>query len=569
MCIDVPKPEAPDEQALKPLPRDATPATKASCLSAVTFGFMDTLMATGYLRGKLDLSDLWPYHTSSGDLCARFDELWEEELRKPKEKRSLPGLVWTLIGRRFALCGAVFGFSQLLQFVGPACLFAIVTLLYEQQDCDGVDDDPACASGRTTGFILAAVMFFSFCLQGVCIHWSQHISMDIGLQVRSSLIVSIMRKTMRLSAAGLTQTSTGAISNMMNNDSQQIVMFVPLLHMGWTAPLVIVFCFTILGNVVGVAALGGIGVVALLIPFIGVILTIVTKFRTEQLKFTDKRISFIQDAVQGIRVIKAYGWERSFKQLVEDQRLKEYNSLAKMIFVRCFFAVVILAAPILVAVAVFSLFLNFAESINPAGIFTAFAVLSLLRFPLAFAPFILIQWTNVRVSLKRIQGFLEADERPTREALDTPPGAVNVESLSVGWPLPEAAPPAKGKGKGKGKGEEGAKAPAAGKGKGKGKGKPVGPTAEEVEKLERELREKGLDIVPIDIGGNERKVVQVLKNLQLTVPQGKLTFITGPIGCGKSTVLAGLLDEAIRLGGTAATGGRVAYAPQTHWIINA
>ena len=27
---------------------------------------------------------------------------------------------------------------------------------------------------------------------------------------------------------------------MMNNDSQQIIMFVPLLHLGWCSPLVVV-----------------------------------------------------------------------------------------------------------------------------------------------------------------------------------------------------------------------------------------------------------------------------------------------------------------------------------------
>ena len=57
---------------------------------------------------------------------------------------------------------------------------------------------------------------------------------------------------------------------------------------------------------------------------------------------------------------------------------------------------------------VFSLYINYGANITPANVFTAFAVLSLLRFPLAFAPFILIQWSNLRVSLKRIQGSLKS-----------------------------------------------------------------------------------------------------------------------------------------------------------------
>ena len=34
--------------------------------------------ARRYLRGKLELSDLWPYHSSSGDMYTRFDEVPEQ-----------------------------------------------------------------------------------------------------------------------------------------------------------------------------------------------------------------------------------------------------------------------------------------------------------------------------------------------------------------------------------------------------------------------------------------------------------------------------------------------------------
>ena len=119
------------------------------------------------------------------------------------------------------------------------------------------------------------------------------------------LVSSILRKALRLSAAGLTQASSGSVVNMMNTDSQQIIMFVPMLHMAWTAPLIIGGCFSALGYYVGTGLLGGIGVLFLLIPFMFFIMMKITKLRSKQLESTDKRISLVNDALQGVRVIKA------------------------------------------------------------------------------------------------------------------------------------------------------------------------------------------------------------------------------------------------------------------------
>ena len=63
----------------------------------------------------------------------------------------------------------------------------------------------------------------------------------------------------------------------------------------------------------------------------------------------------------------------------------------------------------------------------------------------------------------------------------------------------------------------------------------------------------------------------VLERLDLVVKRGDLVAIVGPVGSGKSSLLASLSGEMQLLEGSVAArrGCRSAYASQVPWIINA
>ncbi|GFO05509.1 canalicular multispecific organic anion transporter 1, partial [Plakobranchus ocellatus] len=60
-----------------------------------------------------------------------------------------------------------------------------------------------------------------------------------------------------------------------------------------------------------------------------------------------------------------------------------------------------------------------------------------------------------------------------------------------------------------------------------------------------------------------------LTNINLRVPEGKLYAVVGPVGSGKSSLMAALLGEMERLVGRAVIKSKVAYVPQQAWIQNA
>ncbi|QQP38801.1 Uncharacterized protein FKW44_019483 [Caligus rogercresseyi] len=60
----------------------------------------------------------------------------------------------------------------------------------------------------------------------------------------------------------------------------------------------------------------------------------------------------------------------------------------------------------------------------------------------------------------------------------------------------------------------------------------------------------------------------VLKNINLQVENGSLTAIVGRVGSGKSSLIAGLLGEMVRVSGKVQVKGRLAYVPQEAWMLN-
>ncbi|KAG0272793.1 hypothetical protein BGZ97_010884, partial [Linnemannia gamsii] len=60
-----------------------------------------------------------------------------------------------------------------------------------------------------------------------------------------------------------------------------------------------------------------------------------------------------------------------------------------------------------------------------------------------------------------------------------------------------------------------------------------------------------------------------LTNINLSVAKGSLTAIVGRVGQGKTSLLSALIGEMYKRQGTIRIRGRVAYAAQQAWILNA
>ena len=117
--------------------------------------------------------------------------------------------------------------------------------------------------------------------------------------------------------------------NVMQIDTQTIVDLIPFLNMIWSAPLQIVICVVMLWKYLQLASLTSIGVIILSIPINALVTKGTFSVSKEKLVVQDKRIKLTNEVLNGAKVIKLFGWELSFQDMIEKLRKVEMNLLKK------------------------------------------------------------------------------------------------------------------------------------------------------------------------------------------------------------------------------------------------
>lgn len=114
----------------------------------------------------------------------------------------------------------------------------------------------------------------------------------------------------------------------MQVNTQTIVQIIPFLNLVWSAPLQIIAAIVILWQYLEYASL----TVIVVVIISGIVNGIISKYSffeliKERLKVQDKRVKLTNEILNGIKVIKLFGWEISFTGLVEKIRIDELNIL--------------------------------------------------------------------------------------------------------------------------------------------------------------------------------------------------------------------------------------------------
>ena len=71
----------------------------------------------------------------------------------------------------------------------------------------------------------------------------------------------------------------------------------------------------------------GLGLLLLLLPINAIVWTYMEKYQFSQMKKKDERVRIITEILNGIKVIKLYGWELSFIKKINEIRKQEMDQL--------------------------------------------------------------------------------------------------------------------------------------------------------------------------------------------------------------------------------------------------
>ncbi|GFU36463.1 canalicular multispecific organic anion transporter 2, partial [Nephila pilipes] len=106
---------------------------------------------------------------------------------------------------------------------------------------------------------------------GTVVYQNSKSSCDIANKVVVQALV--------LSTSARKNFTVGEVVNLMSVDTQRIMDYVQMVNLLWSAPLQIVIAIYLLWQQLGIATLGGLGVMILMIPLNGVISVFIRNFQ--------------------------------------------------------------------------------------------------------------------------------------------------------------------------------------------------------------------------------------------------------------------------------------------------
>ncbi|XP_071810168.1 ATP-binding cassette sub-family C member 9-like [Asterias amurensis] len=325
--------------------------------------------------------------------------------------------------------------ADTLQFIAPLTVNGIVTyatVLYynKEHTMDQSSEFVTLNEFFSNGFILLAVMTVFGIVRNIMLQNHYHYTIVSSIHLRAGMQAAVYNKTLRLS--GWTMTSgaltTGQITNFMSVDILHLMNFYQYGHYAYSLPLMITVLLIMLYNLLGVAALIASSCFILAIPLQYQLAKLQARLRKSALKISDDRLKQTHEMLQGMKLIKLYGWEKIFCDVITSVRNRE---IKKLMWAVVLYSVSILTSyfiPAFVTLLSFVLFIVFTGlPLTPAIAFTTLTIVNQLRFPVRMLTNTIKIFIDNHVSVKRLNAFFIATE--IEKELRDEPGFGNNDEL--------------------------------------------------------------------------------------------------------------------------------------------
>ncbi|KAJ3393133.1 hypothetical protein HDU92_007964 [Lobulomyces angularis] len=444
-----------------------------------------------------------------------------------------------------------FGFSTaILSFSGPYFLNKIVEIM-------------ECTSkvNNTKGWWYLFAMFCCAVLKTLNDGQMLFIGRRVGLRIRTILVGEIYEKSLkRPMNSGNTsknnkgeemqdkdcESSQGKIVTLISVDTELLREFVSYLQDNLIRlPLSIVLAFGGLILLLGPSAIAGLGTLLVIGPLTSWLAKRAQDLQLELMQATDARVNVTNEVLQGLRIIKYFGWEPQFFEKILKARNFELKKHINIWIVWSFFGILSYGGGVLISITTFAFYtIVQKETLTPAVAFTAMSLLHRLSLELGLLPMQITHTLQMKVSLKRITDYLQETElsKYTIEEKmedDFVLSASNSTStlnsyMKVGFS----------------------------------------------ENAKFTYHGSNLNQEEDNVNG----VTFYLQDLNIEFPVGKITIICGATGSGKTTIVLALLGEIQRISGqyylpdprvgsyynneTGLLENGVAYCSQTAWCLN-
>ncbi|ODM88253.1 Multidrug resistance-associated protein 1, partial [Orchesella cincta] len=369
------QPSSEDPQNVKPCPE-----ASASYLSKLIFFWFESLAWKGY-RNPLVYEDLWDLNEDdlSRTQYPIFEKNWKRAAASGNKASVFSVLVRTFGG--IFLVGASLKFVQdCLTFVPPRVLKLLISYV-KNGDEEG-----------WKGFLYVGILFATSIIQTIFLAQYFHKMFVLGMRIKASVTSAVYRKALKISNAARKESTTGEIVNLMSVDVQRLMDLVAYLNMLWSAPFQIGVALYFLWDTLGPSVLSGVAVMILLIPVNGWLAGKVKNLHGQQMKNKDNRVKLMSEILSGIKVLKLYAWELSFKDQVHKIRDREMIVLRKAAFLNAGTTFLWFCAPFVVALVTFATYVLVDEEnvLDSEKAFVALTLFNIMSMPMTMLPMMIV-----------------------------------------------------------------------------------------------------------------------------------------------------------------------------------
>ena len=573
------------------------------------FSWTRKVLSTANSKPNLEISDLGKFSPAlyPDKFLSEIKPVWNRISKKTKNSPLIKTLLlqnmWTLI----------------MIFVGNIFIIGSETLnvlLYRQVilhlDKDP-ESDPWFSLLNTMIFLLLNKFIYNFIFR-----LYETVTISNSYRIITQLDSLIYDKLLRTSLYA--NVSEGSLINFIQIDAESFGEFFTYTPATMVLPFQIIFYIYLLFNFFGIAFLFSLMSLIIILIVSSFLQKVRTKYQKLVLEKKDRRMKTITQVFHIIKIVKLYSWEKYFTNKITRERNEELKYFRKIntinVFINCIFWS---TGPIMSFVSICAYnYLN--EEMNLSNVLTGLFIFHSLADPLFLLPEYINGLNDSLLSLKRIEVFLNKKEyNPTELIKNINPNkdekiAIEIDGLDFGI-IKKREEFEKGVGEDEelnNNNNNEIKDEIIKDNKNKNKDDDNEETLDEKDEKEIELQD--LDFTQDDdnkekikklLSNNENKkdkeekkenkdkeiitlevkepkkseenipeieIIELLKDVKLTIEKGDLIGIVGPIGAGKTCLLNAILNNLDVLNNTSnkkiKINGTVAYVPQKAWILN-
>ncbi|KAG7822777.1 hypothetical protein KL909_003942 [Ogataea angusta] len=505
-----------------------SPETTSSLIDIMTYGYLDKMVFSSYWK-PIAMEEVWGlrYDDYSHDVLIRFHKL--------RSSIRFTLRLFLQFKKELALQTLCTCVEAILIFVPSLCLKKILEYI----------ESPHTKS-RSMAWFYVLIMFGSGLIACSFSGRSLFLGRRICTRMRSILIGEIYSKALRR-RLGTTEKEKpteeeddksakpkkeeessnkelGGIINLMAVDAFKVSEIGGYLHYFPNSFVMAAVAIYMLYKLLGWSSLIGTATLIAILPINYMLVEKLSKYQKQMLLVTDKRIQKTNEAFQNIRIIKYFAWEDKFADTIMKIREEELGYLVGRCVVWALLIFLWLVVPTVVTLITFYAYTVIQGNPLTSPIaFTALSLFTLLRGPLDALADMLSMVMQCKVSLDRVEDFLNEPETTKYQQLSAPRGPnsplIGFENATFYW-------------------------------------------------------------------SKNSKAEFALKDLNIDFKVGKLNVVIGPTGSGKSSLLLALLGEMDLDKGNVFLPGAiprddltpnpvtglmesVAYCSQTAWLLNA